>query len=93
MEPSPLGALGPIFFFFVICGFILCAAMAVLAFLLPFYVFAINAKLAALLKKVDQTNAVGSNVLTQNHARYETLQAQNGLLRQLLRAYGHEPES
>ncbi len=86
---------------------ILLLVLAVMALLLPYYVYATASRMLKLLNETQEQAkaikaiqkeiaAVGQHLQSlQAQGAWATTQAetQNNLLRQLLRAYGHEPEA
>ena len=79
-----------------------------LTFLLPVYVATISGRIGKLLKEAQEHSKASKQLLEGMQTRIETntrlmeshgshigeqLQANNALTRQLLRAYGHEPEA
>ena len=92
---------------------ILLLVLAVLAFLLPYFVYAIANRILKLVTQgQEQTKALnqllrhiesGAQLIegqdeglafgVQDAATAKQLETNNQLLRQLLRAYGHEPEA
>jgi len=79
-----------------------------LTFLLPVYVATISSRIGKLLKEMQEQGQASKRLIEGLQSRMETntrlmeshglhigeqLQANNALTRQLLRAYGHEPEA
>jgi lipopolysaccharide export LptBFGC system permease protein LptF len=74
---------------------ILLLVLALLAFLLPYYVFAIAGRTLKLLAQAEEQTKLLKQLQQRGDssaAIVQSLQTNNQLLRQLLRAYGHEPE-
>lgn len=60
--------------------------LAVLALLMPYYVYRIS-------KDAEETKALAKDLAETAKATKAEQEKTNGLLRQLIKAYGHEPEA
>lgn len=78
----------------VIIG-VVVVVVGVLGFLMPLYIVAINGKLRRMNEQLDVLAKVsGGNSVTKNTLELlSEARIQNDLQRQLIRAYGHEPEA
>lgn len=85
---SGIGVIG------ILATFLFFVFVAILAFLLPVYVMLINGKLRRLNAQMEALiyESSGKQISQISTALLSETQTNNALQRQLLRAYGHEPE-